>query len=174
MKKNLQLMADYNRQMNVHVYEKASSLSEQALIENRGAFFGSILATLNHILVGDIIWLKRFSAQWPLPSLAYLENIEMPQALDVILYSKLSLLTKVRVEVDETLIAFVSALTEPMIDEPLVYKNTKGDGFVKNSGFILQHVFNHQTHHRGQVTALLCQAGVELGATDLLMVIDDE
>ena len=69
---------------------------------------------------------------------------------------------------------FTSELTDQAIASPLAYSNTKGQLFVKNVGFLLQHFFNHQTHHRGQVSALLSQVGADVGVTDLLMSIPDE
>ncbi len=175
MKSNLELMAFYNRRMNKSVYEAAGTLTADELEKDRGAFFGSITGTLNHILVGDILWLKRFAShQMNFPSLDYVRAIETPTALNAILYSKLAALAQARIKMDEVIVRFTSELTDQAITIPLAYKNTKGQLFSKNFGSLLLHFFNHQTHHRGQVSTLLYQAGVDIGVTDLLIDIPDE
>ena len=75
---------------------------------------------------------------------------------------------------DAVIIEFTSVVTEKEVASPLIYTNTKWQIFTKNFGYLLQHLFNHQTHHRGQVSTLLHQAGVDVGVTDLLMVIPNE
>ena len=86
-KLNYVLLADYNQRMNESVFNAAFKLSSQELLANRGAFFESILGTLNHILVGDMIWLKRF-ADHPagLQVLDPIRCMEMPRALNEVLY----------------------------------------------------------------------------------------
>jgi uncharacterized damage-inducible protein DinB len=175
MKSNFELMATYNQWMNKSIFEAASTLSDDKVEEDLGAFFGSIIGTLNHILVGDTIWLKRFASHKVVfPSLSYVHVLETPASLDVSLYSKLSALAEARTKMDEVIVQFSSELTEQAISSPLAYSNTKGQPFVKNFGYLLQHFFNHQTHHRGQVSTLLYQAGVDVGVTDLLVGIPCE
>ena len=168
-------MAEYNQWMNSSLYKAAATLSNDALEKNRGAFFGSIVGTLNHILVGDIIWLKRFANyEKKIPSLDYVRSLKIPTSLDTSLCSELSALAEIRSKVDAVIIEFTSVITEKEVASPLIYTNTKGKIFTKNFGYLLQHLFNHQTHHRGQVSTLLHQAGVDVGVTDLLMVIPNE
>lgn len=175
MKSNFELMASYNQWMNKGLYEAASQLDTGELEKDSGAFFRSIIGTLNHILVGDTIWLKRFANhEAGFPSLAYLRVIDTPISLDVTLYSKLSTLTEARTRMDEVIVQFASELTGQDIASPLAYSNTKGQPFIKNFGYLLQHFFNHQTHHRGQVSTLLSQAGIDIGVTDLLLGIPNE
>lgn len=172
LKANFELLADYNQWMNRNLYEAAASLKVCTLSENRGAFFGSIIGTLNHILVGDTIWLKRFShhpAQ--LKALDSVRGLQTPQALDVILHADFAGLRDARMAMDKTIIAFVYELSDDILSSSLVYKNTKGEVFNKNFGHLIQHFFNHQTHHRGQVSTLLNQAGIDIGVTDLLVSI---
>ncbi len=175
LKSNFELMADYNQWMNKSIYEAASKLSASKLSENRGAFFGSIIGTLNHILVGDTIWLKRF-ADHPskLKALEPIRDFQKPQTLDVILYTDFEKLLSAREEMDITIQEFICELSDEVISSPLVYSNTKDEPFTKNLGYLIQHFFNHQTHHRGQVSTLLSQAGVDLGVTDLLVSIPNE
>jgi uncharacterized damage-inducible protein DinB len=175
MKNNFKLMSLYNQSMNKSMYKVASGLSAENLEKNRDVFFDSIVGTLNHILVGDIIWLKRFASHDTIfTSLDYVRDIDTPASLDVILHPKLHLLLEERAKLDEVIVQFTSELTDQAIASPLAYSNTKGQLFVKNVGFLLQHFFNHQTHHRGQVSALLSQVGADVGVTDLLMSIPDE
>ncbi len=172
---NFELMARYNQQMNQNIYQSTSLLSTEELEKDRGAFFNSIIGTLNHIIVGDILWLKRFAkGAVTLSSLNDIKKFETPLSLDTILYPTLSALTNVRVEIDQIIVEFTAEISDSVIDTPLVYKNFKGQPFVKNFGCLLQHFFNHQTHHRGQVSTLLHQAGVDVGITDLLISIPDE
>jgi len=168
-------MAAYNQSMNQRLYESASVLSLSELEKDRGAFFRSIMGTLNHILVGDTIWLKRFADHKAgFNSLEYVRNLPSPYTLDEILYSTFEPLKEARTEMDKAFLNFTSEVTERDLSGVLEYKNTKGLHFCKNFGQVLQHVFNHQTHHRGQVTTLLSQAGVDVGVTDLLLSIPDE
>ncbi|MFL0804822.1 MAG: damage-inducible protein DinB [Agarilytica sp.] len=171
-KQNFELMACYNQRMNRSIYEAAAKLGAPALSEDRGAFFGSILGTLNHILVGDTIWLKRFSEHpEKLKALDYVRDLNYPHTLDTILYSEFDALNIARIRMDGVIQAFTCELTDKILSSSLSYRNTKGDPFTKNFGALIQHFFNHQTHHRGQVSTLLSQAGIDSGVTDLLIDI---
>lgn len=174
LKSNFELMADYNQWMNQSLYHAASSLNTAELNQDRGAFFGSIMATLNHILVGDTIWLKRFACHPSnLVSLEYVRELNPPSSLDAILHTKLASLLVARKTMDALIIEFADELTEEVLTSSFTYTNTKGDLYTKNFGHLIQHFFNHQTHHRGQVSTLLSQAGVDIGMTDLLVKIPD-
>lgn len=98
----------------------------------------------------------------------------MPVSLNVILHPTLSSLLEARIKLDNVIVQFSAELTDQDISSSLAYNNTKGQPFIKNVGFLLQHFFNHQTHHRGQVSALLSQVGADIGVTDFLMSIPDE
>ena len=174
MKSNFELMAAYNQSMNQRLFESASVLSLSELEKDRRAFFRSIMGTINHILVGDTIWLKRFADHnTGFNSLEYVRNLPRPNTLDETLYSTFGPLQEARRKMDKAFLNFTSEITESDLSGILEYKNTKGLHFVKNFGQILQHVINHQTHHRGQVTTLLTQVGVDVGVTDLLLSIPD-
>jgi len=175
MKSNFELMAAYNQSMNQRLYESTSVLSLSELEKDRGAYFKSIIGTLNHILVGDIIWLKRFANhKTEFNSLEYVRNLLSPNTLDEILHSTFEPLKEARIEMDKAFLNFTSEVVESDLSGVIEYKNTKGLDFCKNFGQVLQHVFNHQTHHRGQVTTLLSQVGIDVGVTDLLLWIPDE
>ncbi|MGZ5050202.1 MAG: DinB family protein [Methylobacter sp.] len=169
------LLASYNAWMNSKLYEAAATLAPNEIAADRKAFFGSILGSLNHIVVGDTIWLKRFATH---PSNhAALEPIRRdpaPQALDQVLFDNLPALWKHRQQLDQTINTWATSLTEADLEYSLSYKNMKGMPANKRFSSLVLHFFNHQTHHRGQATTLLSQAGLDVGATDLLALIPDE
>ena len=174
LKSYFTLMAEYNQWMNESVYATASQLSHEQLSADTGAFFGSILGTLNHILVANIIWLKRFAChEERFEALESLESKPVPEKLDTILHNDLAALKTERIYLDDIIIQFTQELTEQSLSTALTYRNTKGVKYTKNFGHLLQHFFNHQTHHRGQVSTLLSQQGMDIGVTDLLMKIPD-
>lgn len=173
-KNNFELLAKYNQWINSRFYQAAEQLSQEELDQNRGAYFGSISGTFNHILVGDILWLKRF-ANHPVnfTSLDALRNFETPPSLDQQLYKNFKELQKVRRQIDEMIRSLCGQIQETDLEHKLSYSNSKGLPFQKNFGSLLQHLFNHQTHHRGQASTLLTQQGIDVGVTDLLMKIPD-
>lgn len=171
----IRTMAGYNRWMNEKVYAAASRLPAHALAAERGAFFGSVIGTLNHLLVADLIWLKRF-ARHPTahPALAALEATAMPTALDQLLYEDFARLQERRAWLDGIIQAWADSLAADDIEHVLEYANTRGERFRKRFAGLVVHFFNHQTHHRGQATTLLTQAGVDVGETDLRALLADE
>lgn len=171
---NYHLMARYNRWMNAKIYDAAATLTSAQLQQQRGAFFGSIIATLNHLLVADILWLQRFANQYDNGKLAAVTALTPPSQLDQILYPELPPLSTQRQWLDQQLYDWVMTLTELQLAGVLTYRNSKGVLHRKPFAAVLQHFFNHQTHHRGQLSTLLFQAGVDVGVTDLLALIDNE
>ncbi len=123
-------------------------------------------------MVADTIWLQRF-AHHPnrFPALQPLLEIPTPHLLDETLYEDFQALRQARRHMDATILAFVNETVESDFDQILVYKNTKGITFKRLFGPLMLHFFNHQTHHRGQMTALLSQQGIDYGTTDLLVRI---
>jgi len=167
-------MAEYNAWMNAKVYEAAGKLPPEQLAQDRGAFFGSILGTLNHLLVADTIWLKRF-AMHPsqFAALEAVRSLPLPERLDTMLFTDLAPMTVHRVWLDGVITSFADTVTDAELASTLHYANTKGIPYSRQLSGVLMHFFNHQTHHRGQVSTLLTQAGVDIGATDLLVLIPD-
>jgi uncharacterized damage-inducible protein DinB len=168
------LMAAYNASMNGKVYAAAARLSPQQFTEDRQAFFGSIAGTLNHLIAADTIWLKRF-AEHParFPALAAAQALPKPSGLDQMLSSELPVLLEHRLHLDAIISAWAAQVTPADLDHALAYVNSQGPQR-KNYGAVLRHFFNHQTHHRGQASTLLSQAGVDIGVTDLLALIPNE
>jgi len=172
-----QLMAQYNLRMNTQVYNAASELSAEELCQDMGAFFESILGTLNHILVGDLFWLNRFALLHgadsnQFASLKALKNFPKPNALNQILFEDFSELKETRKKLD---LVIQEWLTKDACHEDfkqdLTYHNSKGEGATRDFGELVAHLFNHQTHHRGQVSTLLSQKNIDFGGTDFLVDI---
>jgi uncharacterized damage-inducible protein DinB len=169
------LLATYNEWMNAKLYEAAARLSADELMAERGAFFGSIFGTLNHLVVADTVWLKRIAQAFAhFKALDPVRALPMPTALDQQLFDDLTSMLKRRSELDGVLNQWAGVLTQSDLGEVLEYASMKGVVSRKRLGLVLMHVFNHQTHHRGQATTLLFQAGQDVGVTDLLVRIPNE
>jgi uncharacterized damage-inducible protein DinB len=153
----LRTMAVYNRWMNQKLYAAAATLTEAERQQDRGAFFKSIHGTLDHILLGDSLWLRRFTGK---------EYRTAP--MGTLLYPEFAPLQAARVAMDEDLVAWTEGMDAGWLAGDLVW--TSGiDGKVRRRAnwLLAQHLFNHQTHHRGQATTLLTQLGRDVGPTDL-------
>ncbi len=170
-KEHLRLMATYNSVMNARLIALITPLSNEALLESRGAFFGSVLGTLNHLIVADLMWLNRFRPQPYGQVLMPLDALPKPKILADLLYPTLAELAPVRAELDALYIRFIDQLSDGDIASPLSYQSATGGAFTKTVGLLLSHVFNHQTHHRGQITTLLSQMGLNIGVTDLAPLV---
>jgi uncharacterized damage-inducible protein DinB len=168
----IQLLARYNQTMNQKVYGTVAQLSPEELAVDRGAFFRSISGTLNHIYVADIIWLQRFAGHpADYGALLPITQLEKPDFLDKIPYADFLELSAARQTLDQTIWAWTQEITELDLPYLLSYHNMRGEPHRKKFGSLLLHLFNHQTHHRGQVTTLLSQLGLDVGVTDLLALI---
>jgi uncharacterized damage-inducible protein DinB len=171
---HFRLLATYNEWMNNKLYDAAATLPAGALSEQRGAFFGSLEGTLNHLVVADTIWLKRFAGHPHFAErLAALNEVAMPASLDQPLASGLAALRARRQQLDRLLLDWTACLHDDDLALVIAYRNTKGVAFRRALDGLLLHFFNHQTHHRGQASTLLFQAGVDVGVTDLLTLLPD-
>ena len=172
LKNHFELMARYNHWMNTKIYDASSQLGESGLHADKGAFFKSVYGTLNHLMSGDTIWLKRF-ADHPtvFRALEPVRPLPHPYSLARPLYGDFESLRMARTSMDEVILALSVEATEADYVQHLTYANSTGQIFVDEFGPLMQHFFNHQTHHRGQVTTLLCQAGVDVGVTDLVALV---
>ncbi len=142
-------MARYNTLANRRLYEACAHLSDAERKKARPAFFGSIHGTLNHIMIGDRIWLAQFAGE------------EVPSTnLDAILYEDFDELRRARVSEDELIEAFVSSLDEEFLGGTIQYTNNEGKIYVDPVDLLVTHFFNHQTHHRGQIHDMLTQTDV--------------
>lgn len=160
------IMARYNMWQNSNLTEAAGTLDEEALKQDLGAFFGSIHGTLNHVLWGDTMWMSRFDG-WTPPEIS---NAESP-ALTGSWESYLS----ARAIADTRILDWALRLNVGDLGGQLTwYSGSRKAEMTKPLWLCIQHVFNHQTHHRGQVHAMLTAAGVRPGVTDLAMMPDLE
>ncbi len=155
-------MSAYNRWMNERLYATCATLSDEERKADRGAFFRSIHGTLNHILLADRVWLGRFTQQ---PFVI--------ESLDQELYGDFTELSDERQLTDSAIAVWADGLTEEALNSPLNYlRKTSSKPGAYPLWVAVTHLFNHQTHHRGQVTTLLSQAGLDMGVTDLLRLPD--
>lgn len=169
------LMAHYNQRMNRQVYGFVKTLDNAEITQARGAFFQSILGTLNHILVGDLIWLTRFATHSTrYQSLRTLSASPLPRSLDHMLYHDIDALYARREQLDTLLCHWLNEeVTEADFHNRLAYRDTKGIASQRDFGELVSHLFNHQTHHRGQLSTLLNQMQIDIGETDFLLEIPD-
>ncbi|RLT90861.1 MULTISPECIES: DinB family protein [unclassified Ketobacter] len=163
----------YNQSMNERLFSACGRLSAEQFREDRGAFFGSVCRTLNHILIADHYWLCRFSPHDAAPVLLDEQGEAVKiRALDQLIYEDLPTLKRWRAELDDRIVACMARLQREQADLSQSMTHRLADGshteFTRQKA--LCHWFNHQTHHRGQVTTLLTQMGVEVGTTDLLLM----
>ena len=153
-------LARYNAWANRRLYDSCAALSEAEYMMSRPAFFGSIHGTLNHLLVCDRIWLARITRK-PNPKVT----------LDQILYGDLVALRVARQAEDDHLINVVGGIAERSLDQPLAYANTSGQRHQTPLRLVLAHLFNHQTHHRGQVHGLLSQTTIAPPSLDFIFYL---
>jgi uncharacterized damage-inducible protein DinB len=161
--------ARYNRWMNDKLYGLAATLSDEARKRDCGAFFKSIHGTFNHLLLADRVWLARFTGV-TVPDGFMAPGI---RTLDQELYADFEELRRQRALTDDELSSWISELTPERLAAPLVFKR-RGQKQECPLWWAVSHVFNHQTHHRGQITTLLTQQGHDPGVTDLFAMLREE
>lgn len=152
-------MALYNQLANDRLYRCCSELSEAEIKKEMGAFFGSILGTLNHILVGDLIWINR------------LEGTPIKIPLNEILHPTIQELWEARKVVDDRIVNFSHVLTEEKLSSILKFTNSAGEDKSLPYLICVGQLFNHQTHHRGQIHTLFTQLGKPGPVLDIQAVL---
>lgn len=151
-----QLMARYNQWMNEKLYAICAEMSDTTRKKDMGAFFGSVHGTLNHLLYGDIVWLARFKGQ------------AVPTVIVRELHADFDELRAARAAKDREILGWAAALTPEWLAAPFTYtSNVDRKTRVVPAWVLVTHLFNHQTHHRGQLTTLISQYGVDPGVTDI-------
>jgi uncharacterized damage-inducible protein DinB len=152
------MFGHYNAWANGRLYEAAARLTLEQYRADRGAFFKSIHGTLNHLLATDRIWMRRFTGAG-----------EAPDRLDAILFETFDDLRTARAAEDRRIVDFVDGLDEARITGTIKYRRVSSpQEFEQQLAPALAHWFNHQTHHRGQVHALLTGLVGEAPELDLL------
>jgi uncharacterized damage-inducible protein DinB len=161
MKDHFAMFALYNRWANERVYDAARAVPDADYRAGRGAFFGSLHGTLNHLLVTDRIWMRRFTGDGPAPT-----------RLDEILFDDLHALEVARRLEDERIIAWIDLLTEADLAGEIRYRTiARPDDIRQPLAPALAHFFNHQTHHRGQAHGLLTAIGGREAAPSLDLIL---
>jgi uncharacterized damage-inducible protein DinB len=154
--------ARYNRWMNERLYECCARLTDAERKEDMRAFFGSIHGTLNHLLLGDRVWMARFTG-----------GTFRPRSLAEELYTDFAELRAERAKTDDAIDAWTAALDERALASDLSYTSIVNPEPRRLPLWLAAtHFFNHQTHHRGQLTTLLFQRGIDPGVTDLMWMPD--
>lgn len=165
--------ARYNAWINQCLLEASLSLSEDVQNKDQKLFFHSLNGSWNHIMVGDLLWLNRLAKIFPILN-DQMDNWPKPTQLNQILYPSLKELAPPRQQLDELIIQWCDFLRESDCEDRLEYHNSQDELHVRPLPDVLQHLFNHQTHHRGQISAVLNQLGVDYGATDFIVMPGDD
>ena len=160
MKQYFALLAAYNAWCNERLYDAAAQLSDADYRADRGAFFRSLHGTLNHILAADRIWMKRFTGEG-----------EAPKRLDAVLFHELADLRLARQAEDRRIVRYADGLSQEDLDGTISYLTVVNPSPVTQPlAPALIHVFNHQTHHRGQAHCILTGLGVDAPSFDLVLL----
>jgi uncharacterized damage-inducible protein DinB len=157
------MMARFNRWVNARLYDSVAKLSGAQYRKDVGLFFGSVHATLNHLLLVDRLWTRRLRGE---PNGF--------KSLTEIVADDFASLRKERVAEDDRFVAQVEGMTPAELERVVVYTRMLGTGLEEvRAGHILATLLNHQTHHRGQVHAALTQIGIEPPALDVVFFLEE-
>lgn len=158
-------MAAYNAEMNRRLYAAAARLSDAERRAERGAFFGSIHGTLNHLLWADRMWMSRFDG-WNKPAVLLAGSRNLIDSFEA--------LRPARAEADAGLLGWAAEVGQAWLDGRLTWlSGAVGREVSRPVATLVVHLFNHQTHHRGQVHAMLTAAGQQTGDTDLFVIVQE-
>ncbi|MCO5065619.1 MAG: DinB family protein [Rhizobiaceae bacterium] len=158
MKQHFRMFAAYNQWANTRIYDAAADLTEEEFQRDVGAFFKSMMGTLNHIVAADRIWMKRFT-----------NGGDAPTELDHITSRELGKLRKVRATEDKRIIDWIDSQSEKALGGRFTYMTVTDMRTVSQRlAPALDHFFNHQTHHRGQAHTILTMLGKASVPLDLI------
>lgn len=163
MKEHFQRFARYNIWANNRLFDAVNALPDEEYFRDLSGFFGSIHGTLNHILVGDRAWLRRMEG----------EGLVV-QSLDQELYADLPTLREARQQEDKRIQSLVETTDAQGFDRIVSYRNMAGEAHTFPLSMLLTHLFNHHTHHRGQVHQMLSQLGQNPPPLDLIYFMIEE
>ena len=158
---HFQMLARYNRIANERLYERCAQLDPVEYRKQRQGSFGSIHALLNHILLGDRIWMSRLQGG----------GLTTP-VLNTVLFEEFSDLFSARKDFDLQIEAFFQNAGGELLSRSITYTNSKGQEYREEVPVAVIHMFNHQTHHRGQVHVMLSQTAVPPPSLDLHRIIN--
>lgn len=155
------MLARYNRIANERLYAACAELEDSEYRKQRRGSFGSIHALLNHILLGDRIWMERFEG-----------GGRSTPPLNTELFDDFPSLRSARAEFDARIEGFFGCLTPEFFGRKLRYRNSKGVEYEEDAMTAAGHYFNHQTHHRGQIHVMLSQTPVAPPSLDMHRIIN--
>jgi uncharacterized damage-inducible protein DinB len=161
----VRLMAAYNNEMNRRLYAAAANLTDDERRADRGAFWQSIHGSLVHLLWGDCQWMSRFDG-WEKSGVPIKQSVAMIEDFDE--------LRARRIKADADIEAWAARVDDAWLAQDLVWFSGAAQREMRRSkSKLLVHFFNHQTHHRGQVHAMLTACGQDTGDTDLFLVVPE-
>lgn len=171
---NFKMMAKYNERINRQLIECCQSLSDDDLVKPTHSFFPNIMAYWHHILFGDLILLGRLASN-QISSLSNSDFSDLPSPstprdnygdnfADIIV---------LRTKVDQLINNYCSSLTDNDCESRISYQTTEGENITKKVADVTQHMFNHQSHHRGQLTCILSQFDIDYGCMDLPVIVSE-
>ena len=155
------MIAGYNRVANERLFERCAQLDSVEYRKQRQGSFGSIHGLLNHILLGDRIWMARFEGKG-----------HSTPPLNTILFDGFSGLRSARIEEDTRIEVFFEHLEADFLCRSIRYTNSQGKEYIEEAPVAVSHFFNHQTHHRGQVHVMLSQTRVPPPSLDLHRIVN--
>jgi uncharacterized damage-inducible protein DinB len=162
----IRTMAGYNRWQNQSLYRAADTLNDSDRTLDKGAFFGSVQATLTHLLWGDKIWMSRFTDA-PAP-----RTKNIPASIGKV--QNWASLKREQAEMDSRINAWaIAVMADDLAGDLSWFSGAAGRDISKPLSLLVIHFFNHQTHHRGQVHCLLTLLGATPDATDLFLMPDE-
>jgi uncharacterized damage-inducible protein DinB len=153
---HFRMLARYNRIANERLYESCAQLDEQQYRAPRDGPFGSIHGLLNHLLLGDTIWMSRFEG-----------GGGSTPPLNTVLHESFATLRAAREQMDARIEQFFESAHDGVLNRCYAYLNNQGKSYVETAPVAMAHFFNHQTHHRGQVCVMLNAAGMRPPSMDL-------
>jgi uncharacterized damage-inducible protein DinB len=158
---HFRMMAGYNRVANERIYACCAQLRDEEYRRERRGSFGSIHALLNHVLLGDQIWMSRFKG----------EGRTTPP-LDTVLFDNFAGLRDAREKMDAEMEAFFAGAAQDFLQRELIYVNSLKRECRDVTSMAVAHFFNHQTHHRGQIHVMLSQTSVKPPSLDLHRIVN--
>ena len=162
--RHFQMFASYNRWANARLYDAAVKLGEEDFNRDVGAFFKSMCGTLNHVLVADRIWMRRFACDGPVHT-----------KLDEVPYPAFAELRAAREAEDARIVAYANTLDDERLSGTFTYTPiTDPREITQPLAPPLAHFFNHQTHHRGQAHTILTLLGEDAPPLDLIYYLRTE
>lgn len=172
--KHFKMLSLYNQRINQQLIDCCLKLPDSILQKQTGSFFPTIISYWNHLLFGDLILLGRL-AQNQIGELCprKLTAFPLPQSPQDMYHTNMNDIALLRAQLDVVIVNYCDKLSEQDICNYMTYHTTEGDEITKVAADVTQHLFNHQTHHRGQLTCILSQFDIDYGCMDLPVIVPE-